>query len=418
MSVTDPALAAARAVDEQRLWRRHMELAEIGATAKGGVDRQALSAEDAAARRLMATWAAELGLQASTDAIGNLFLRRPGREDAAAVLTGSHLDSQPTGGKFDGAYGVLAGLEALQAIEAAGIETRRPLEVVAWTNEEGSRFQPGVMGSGVFSGHMALDAMLEVTDRQGTNVRDALASFLAATPGVARRDDNEAPAAYIEAHIEQGPLLERDGKTIGVVQGVQGLRWFAIEVIGEAAHAGTTPLAVRRDALKAAAQMVGALEAAMADESDRVRFTVGRFEVAPNSPNTVPARVFFTIDFRHPEQAVIDALCGQVEPVCRANARGCEVRVTQTSDEAPAIFHAPVVDSVRRAAEALTLPHMDIMSGAGHDAMNLVALCPTGMIFVPCAGGVSHNEAEAATPADLAAGTRVLAAALVELADA
>ncbi len=418
MGLTDPALAAARAVDERRLWRRHMELAEIGATPNGGVNRQALSAEDAAARHLMVSWAKELGLEAASDAIGNLFLRRPGREETAAVLTGSHLDSQPTGGKFDGAYGVLAGLEALEAIAAAGIETRRPLEVVAWTNEEGSRFQPGVMGSGVFSGHMALDAMLEAADGRGTRVREALDVFLTATPGVPERDGSEAPAAYIEAHIEQGPLLERNGKTIGVVQGVQGLRWFAIEVIGEAAHAGTTPLAERRDALKAAAQMVGALEAAMADRSDRVRFTVGRFEVAPNSPNTVPARVFFTIDFRHPEQAVIDALCGQVEPLCRANARGCEIRVTQTSDEAPAIFHPPVVDTVRRAAEALELPHMDIMSGAGHDAMNLVTLCPTGMIFVPCAGGVSHNEAEAATPADLAAGTRVLAAALVELANA
>ena len=417
-AVSAAAAAAAAAVDQERLWRRLMAMAEHGATAAGGVNRQALSAEDAAARRTMVDWAGALGLDASSDAIGNLFLRRPGREPAAApVMTGSHLDSQPMGGRFDGAYGVLAGLEAIEAIAEAGIETRRPLELVAWTNEEGSRFQPGCMGSGVFAGRMALPELLGLTDAAGMRLESALVELLAATPGLPERPP-WVPAAYLEAHIEQGPILEREGLPVGVVGGVQGMRWFSVEVAGEAAHAGTTPMRRRRDALQAALAMLAALDKAMADDSDRVRFTVGRFEVAPNSPNTVPARVFFTIDFRHPDAATIDALCGRIEPICREHAGDCEVTVRQTMDEPPCLFDPAVVGQIRAAAAGLGLPHRDIMSGAGHDAVNLAPLCPTGMVFVPCAGGVSHNEAESARPEDLAAGTRVLAASLVALAEA
>lgn len=412
------AQRAAAAVDEDRLWQRLMDMARHGATPAGGVNRQAFSAEDAEARKTMVTWAEELGLQCTTDEIGNLFLRRPGRDPSAGiVMTGSHLDSQPTGGKFDGAYGVLAGLEVLQAIASAGIETRRGLEVVAWVNEEGSRFQPGATGSLVFSGKKAAADFHASTDSAGVTLGEELDALLAATPDLGPRPTEPGLAAYIEAHIEQGPILEDGALAIGVVEAVQGSRWFSVEVRGDAAHAGTTPLGKRRDALRAAAAMVERLGREMHDPEDRVRFTVGRFEVEPNSPNTVSARVFFTIDFRHPEQEVIDRLTALIEPVCQELAGGCEVTVTRTINVPPTPFDTEVVDTIDRCAEGLSLPRTRMISGAGHDAMHLAAITPTGMIFIPCEKGISHNEIENTTPADTANGARVLAAALVELAN-
>lgn len=417
-AISHSARKAAAAVDQDRLWHRLMEMAQHGATPRGGVNRQAFSAEDAAARRLIVGWAEALGLQLATDPIGNLFLRRPGRDpDAPPVMAGSHLDSQPMGGKFDGAYGVLAAFEALEAVSEAGIETQRSIEAVAWVNEEGSRFQPGTMGSGLFTGLMRLDDLLAVKDREGITVEADLRRLLEATPQVKMRESGYPLAAYLEAHIEQGPLLEQAGMPIGVVEGVQGLRWFTIEVEGEAAHAGTTPLRFRKDALKAAAAMVTALGEVMADESDTVRFTVGRFEVTPNSPNTVPAHVLFTIDFRHPDQAVIDRLTARIEPTCQAHAEGCAVTVRQTVDSAPTLFDPQVVQLVDACSKALDLERMPMVSGAGHDAMYLAKVCPSGMVFVPCEGGISHNEVENAKPSELAAGARVLTAALTELAE-
>ena len=410
--------AAAKAVDGERLWRRLMEMAAIGATAQGGVNRQSLSVEDRGARRQLLDWATELGFGASIDEVGNLFVRRAGSDpEAPPVLTGSHLDSQPTGGKFDGAYGVIAGFEALEAIDRAGLETRRAIEVVAWTNEEGSRFQPGAMGSAVFAGDLRLADLLANTDRDGTTIEQALALTLAATPEPVRRQTGFAVAAYLEAHIEQGPRLEATGNTIGVVSAIQGIRWFTVEVFGEEAHAGTTPLRQRKDALKAALAMIGALETWMADAADIVRFTVGRFEVRPGAPSTVPGHVLFTIDLRHPDAATIDRLGAGIEATCRANARACRFSITQTIDAPPTDFDPAVIDLVRRQADALGLTNMTMPSGAGHDAMHLAPLCPSGMIFVPCEKGISHNEAEAADPADLAAGARLLAACLVELAN-
>jgi N-carbamoyl-L-amino-acid hydrolase len=404
---------AAAAVDERRLWQRHAEMAKIGGTAKGGVNRQALTEEDGRARARLAVWAKARGFAVSSDAIGNLFVRRPGRDpQATPVVTGSHLDSQPTGGRFDGTYGVLAGFEVLEALEDTGIETRRPVEVVAWTNEEGSRFQPGCMGSMVFSGRLRLEDALAVADRTGATVRDALDALGLA--GLELRAPQAA--AYVEAHIEQGPLLEAEGRTIGAVTGIQGCRWFAIELRGEEAHAGTTPHTVRKDAFKAALAICAALEQLMADPEDRVRFTVGRFEVAPGSPNTVPGHVFFTVDFRHPDPAVLTRLGDRVALVAREHARGCAVSVTETLTSPPVAFDERIVNRVAATAEALGLPHRRMVSGANHDARFLAELCPTGMIFVPCERGVSHNEAENARPGDLAAGARVLAEVLLELA--
>jgi N-carbamoyl-L-amino-acid hydrolase len=408
----------ASAIDSDRLWRRHMELAQIGATARGGVNRQALSAEDGRARAILLDWAKARGFAGSVDPIGNLFIRRPGGDQTAIpVVTGSHLDTQPTGGRFDGVYGVLAGLEALEAMSDIGLATRRPIDLVVWTNEEGSRFAPTTMGSAVFAGTLSLDRVLLTRDAAGVSVGDALAQTLAAAPVEGRRPLGFPIAAYVEAHIEQGPILEAQQKVIGAVTAIQGLRWFSIEVIGQAAHAGTTPRRRRRDAFSAAVAMVAALERLMLDDTDTARFTVGRVEVAPNSPNTVPARAFFTVDFRHPDAAILARLGDQVATVCRANARGCEVRIAETIRSEPAAFSAAIVSSVTAAALRLGLPHMDIVSGATHDAKFMTGRCPTGMIFIPCRDGVSHCEEEEASPEHVAAGTRVLAEILLELAN-
>ncbi len=418
MDAMAEALAAAAAVDESRLWARQMAMAEIGATAKGGVNRAALSDEDRRARALMVEWAGDLGFEVATDSIANLYVRRPGRQaDAAPVVTGSHLDSQPRGGKFDGAYGVIGGFEALEAIAQAGIETVRPIDVVAWTNEEGGRFQPGAMGSAVFAGVMRLEDQLGLVDSEGVTLEDALAETLASTPGLPCRPLGHPFAAYVEAHIEQGPRLENEGLTIGAVTGIQGIYWFTVEVSGDEAHAGTTPLRARRDALKAAVAMVSALEELMADESDTVRFTVGRFECHPGSPATVPGHAFFTIDFRHPDPDLIARISAQIAPTCEAHARGCTVTVRPIMEIPPLVFDPTLIDMVEGYAASLGHPVMRMPSGAGHDAGHINHLCRSGMIFVPCERGVSHNEAENATPADLAAGARTLAACLVDLAN-
>ena len=410
--------ALAATIDGERLWRRHMAMAKIGATGRGGVDRQALNRAEAEARALLAGWARERGFTVEVDGIGNLFVRRSGREaELAPVVAGSHLDSQPTGGNFDGVYGVLAGFEVLEAMSDAGIETRRPVDIAAWTNEEGSRFQPATMGSGVFAGALDLEAMLDVRDNGGISVRAALAEALAATPEAGQRALGFTVFAYLEAHIEQGPILEAENRTIGIVGGIQGLRWFAVEATGQTAHAGTAPLKTRRDALSAAVAMIAALEELMRDPTDTVRFTVGRFETSPNSPNTVPNRVFFTIDFRHPEDAVLTRLGDSVREVCERHAGACTVAVTETIRSWPTTFDPHIVDTVRAASESLGLAHMDIVSGATHDAKFLAEVCPAGMIFVPCAGGISHSEEESAEADDLAAGARVLAEVLVDLAN-
>lgn len=405
-------------VSEERLWRRHMEMARIGAIPGNGVNRAALSQEDIAARKVLIGWARERNFEVGVDAIGNLFVRRPGRDAAAApVMTGSHMDSQPRGGRFDGIYGVLAGLEALQAIDEAGVKTRRPIELVAWTNEEGGRFQPCTMGSAVYTGARRLEDFFDVRDNEGVALRDALAQTLAATPGLAQRPVKAPAAAYIEAHIEQGPLLENARKTIGVVTGIQGLRWFNVEVFGKTDHAGTTPLALRQDALRDAVNIIHALQELTRDATDTARFTVGRMLVTPNSPNSVASHVQFSVDVRHPDPATVDRLGNAVEPAARQAAKQCTVKVTPTLHDDPCVFDPGVIDAVERAAQELKLPSMRLPSGASHDAMYLARICPTGMIFVPCEKGVSHNEAENAEPADLAAGARVLTAALLELAD-
>lgn len=412
-------MSGAKSVNEQRLWQRHADMAKLGGTPKGGVNRQALSAEDAAARNQLAGWAKARGFSIFTDAIGNLFVQRAGTDASALpVMSGSHMDSQPTGGRFDGMYGVLAAFEALEALEDAGIATKRPVLAVAWTNEEGSRFQPGAMGSAVFAGHNRLDEMLAQKDWKGVVLRDALAETLKAAPAPMR---DGAPGfavdSYIEAHIEQGPRLENERKTIGVVTAIQGSRRYIVTVDGEEAHAGTTPRAARKDAYAAATRIAAAMYEATTDADDTLRFTIGRVEVSPGSPNTVPGKAVFTIDMRHPQDAVLEAHEATLKAIVAAKAAPCPAGIERVTNVAPTDFDPRVIGLVRDKAVALGLSNMDMPSGAGHDAMHIARLCPTGMIFVPCERGISHNEIENATPGDLAAGTRVLVEVIEALAN-
>ncbi|MDB5778983.1 MAG: allantoate amidohydrolase [Polaromonas sp.] len=404
-------------VSQERLWHRHEQLALIGATATGGVNRQALSPEDVAACLQLVEWGQALGMQASRDAAGNVFLTLPGSDaDAAPVLTGSHLDSQPTGGKYDGVYGVLAALEACEAIRAAGLTPRRRIEVVAWMNEEGSRFAPGMMGSAVFAGVRRLADIEAVQDAQGVRVGSALREAAEALSAIPLRPLGRDVFGYVEAHIEQGPLLERLGKTIGVVTGIQGKRTFQVQVQGEAAHAGTSTRAERRDALMAAVAMVGALNVRMHDELDVLKFTIGRFSVVPNAPSVVPSGVMFSIDLRHPESAVLLELGDAIEAICKANAGPCDVSVKELSKAMSLEFPADMRKRIRDSSNALGISHMDILSTAGHDARYVHEVCPSAMVFIPCHKGITHNEEESITAQDAAAGAKVLTEVLVGLA--
>ncbi len=417
MAMDDTARRAAERVSEERLWHRHMAMAEIGATPAGGVDRQALSAEDAAAQALLIDWGRPLGLKPFTDAIGNLFLRWEGRDPSLPpVLIGSHLDSQPTGGKFDGVFGVLAALETVEAMQEAGLTPLHGIEIVAWMNEEGSRFAPGMMGSEAFAGDRTLDQILPVRDLNGVSVEDALAQVRTVLTDLPILPLGRPVAACVEPHIEQAPVLEATGNVIGVVTGMQGKRTFRVTVTGEEGHAGTVPMAARRDALVAATAMVQAMQAEIAGVDDDIRFTIGRFVVMPNAPSVVAGEVVFSIDLRHPVDAVLRRTGDLLEPICEAARGPCAVKIERLVDVPPIEFSSQVRDLIRDAARAFDYPVLDLLSAAGHDARQINRLAPTGMIFVPCRGGISHNEAEWAEPAHLAAGARVLAAVTVALA--
>ncbi|HET6184624.1 MAG TPA: M20 family metallo-hydrolase [Acetobacteraceae bacterium] len=413
------AAEAAGRVSEARQWERLMTMARIGAIAGDGVDRACLTELDRQARRVLIEWARAIGLSVSIDEAANLWLRREGTEPgAASVLTGSHMDTQPNGGRFDGIYGVIAGLEALEALEAAGARTRRPIEVVAWTNEEGGRFAPGCMGSMAWSGYRPLASFAEVRDPEGVRFADALAAHLAAEADLPRRALGGAPHAYVEAHIEQGPLLEAEGLDIGVVSGIQGSRWFAVTLSGETAHAGTTPLKLRRDAVQDMVRAIATLNALMEDPEDVLRFTVGRIVVEPNTSNSVADRATFTIDLRHPDAAVLRGKGDAIEATVRGAVRDAGVEVREVFSAMPVAFAPEVREAVQRAAAALGLRSRVMPSGAFHDAQFAAAVCPSGMIFVPCRKGISHNPAEYAEPGWLATGTRVLVHTLAELAGA
>jgi N-carbamoyl-L-amino-acid hydrolase len=409
----DQGLKLAGAVSETRQWDRLMELARIGAIPGDGVNRQALTALDREARRLVIGWAEAAGARVTVDDAANLWFRVEGRNpEAAPVITGSHMDSQPAGGRFDGIYGVVAGLEVLSALHDSGIQLDRPLEVVAWTNEEGSRFSPGCMGSMAWAGTKPLSAFAEVTDSEGVRFGDALADHLAAEADIARRPLGGRAHAYIEAHIEQGPKLEAEGLDIGIVSGIQGSRWFTVTIEGESAHAGTTPVSMRRDALQCAVRAINALNVLTADPEDVLRFTVGSFIVEPGSSNSVAGRVRFTIDLRHPDETILAEKGDAITAAVSEAAAPLAVSIEERFRAAPLVFAEPVLASLRDAGAALGLRWTMMPSGAFHDAQLVARTVPSAMIFVPSRKGISHNPAEFSSAAQLAAGTRTLAFAL------
>ncbi len=404
-------------INSDRLWKSLMDLAKIGATAKGGVCRLALSDLDRQGRDLVSGWCKDGGLALTTDQLGNIFARRPGRNNhLPPVMAGSHIDTQPSGGKFDGNYGVMAALEVVRTLNDHNIQTDAPVEVCIWTNEEGSRFQPVMMGSGVFAKIFPLEQALSARDVEGKNVRDELKRIgYAGTAPVGEHPG----AAYFEAHIEQGPILEQRQKTVGVVLGSLGSRWYDVTFSGQDNHAGTTPMDARKDALLGAARLI--------DEVNRIgssdeygRGTVGFMQVKPNSRNVVPGEVRLSVDLRHPNAEKLLEMDARLRAACEKISKelGLQQQIAQVSYFEPTAFNSELVDSVRAGAARLNYSHMDIVSGAGHDAVYVARVIPTAMIFVPCEGGISHNEVESATPQDLAAGCNVLLQVMVERAQA
>lgn len=396
-------------VDGDRLWARLMALAAFGARPDGGVDRPALSATEAQARAQIIAWGRAIGLKPYTDQAANLFLRLEGRDPALPpVLAGSHIDSQPTGGKFDGVYGVLAALEAAEAVVKRGEVPARAIEVVAWTNEEGSRFAPGMTGSDLFTGTKTLDDVRAIQDADGVNVGEAIDAILAADDDVPVRPFGLPLAAYVEPHIEQASKLEQAGIPVGIVSGIQGTRRYRVTVKGEAAHAGTALRRDRRDALMAAVRMIAAMDDAALDPDDTL-LTVGLMQVTPNAPSVVPEAVVFSIDLRHPDNAVVDRMDAAIRQIVEEHKGPCTAQLRQIQ-HSPSLTFPPAMRSVlTEAAHTLGIPCMDVYSAAGHDARQLHYVCPTGMIFVPCRDGISHNPAEWAEPDHLTAGTKVLA---------
>jgi len=404
-------------VSQDRQWQRLMEIAQFGAIAGDGVNRACLTTLDRRARRKLIGWAMEAGATVSVDEAANLWLRREGTDtQAAPVLTGSHMDSQPRGGRFDGIYGVMAGLEAFTAMAQAGISTTRPIELVAWTNEEGARFAPGCMGSMAWAGVKPISAFFDVRDHTGNSFGDALAEHLLAEAELPRRPLGNKPHAYVEAHIEQGPRLEAQGIEIGVVTGIQGSRWFKVTITGESAHAGTTPIAMRRDAVQDTMHAIAALNTLMHDPDDILRFTVGRLTIEPNSGNSVAGSVIFSIDLRHPDQAVLIERGDGIAGVVAGAMKTCESTVEEIFHALPKAFDPLVIGAVEAAARRQGFSNMRLPSGASHDAQFVQPVAPTGMIFVPSHKGISHNPAEYTSPEQLAAGTRVLTEVLLELA--
>lgn len=395
-------------IDGARLWASLMEMARIGATQGGGVRRLALTEEDRQGRALFARWCREAGMTVWTDAVGNLFARREGTDPRAApVLMGSHLDTQPEGGRFDGVYGVLAALEVVRALNDAGATTAKPIEICSWTNEEGARFTPAMLGSAVFAGAMPLADALAREDADGVTLGAALdacgARGTRAATGV-------SVDAYFEAHIEQGPILEASGTTIGVVTGGQAIRWFDVTVTGVAAHAGTTPMRYRKDAWFGAAQMALDIERAVARYAPLGLVTIGQVQVANSSRNTIAANLTFTVDIRHPDDARLDAMERDMRAACESAAasRGLGVAISHCWTSPATPFDPDCVELVSQAVTALGYSNGRIVSGAGHDAIHLARYCPTAMVFIPCVGGLSHNEAEDALPEDVTRGTNVL----------
>lgn len=403
-------------VDAGRLWQRLGTLAKIGATIEGGVDRPALSPLELAARRQAIAWANELGAEVSCDPAGNLFFWRHGSEPTlAAVLTGSYLDSQPGGGKYAGAYGMVAALEALAAIAASGRPPKRSVAAVCWTNGEGSRFTPGYTGSELFAGLRPMAQAFGSEDAAGNTLGDELAKVLAGQGALAQRPLGFVPGAYLEVHLEQGPALETAGKQIGIVTGVQGVRRFQVQVVGEAAHLGTVQRQHRRDALRSTVRIINTLDQFFS--APDMGFAVSQLRVKPNAPSIVPHEATFSVAVRHRENQVLKRMGDTIRLICESEKGLCGFTMVELASTPAVTFDPAVPAVVTRAATALGLAHTSILSLGGHDAQSLHHICPSGIVFVPCKGGISHNAAEEIAFADAEAGAKVLADGLWDLAN-
>jgi N-carbamoyl-L-amino-acid hydrolase len=393
-----------------------MEMGEIGATPAGGCNRQALTDEDKVGRDRFVEWCKVAGCEVRFDAVGNIFARRAGNDDSLPpVLSGSHLDTQPTGGKFDGIFGVLATLEAIETMNDHGVQTEHPIEVVVWTNEEGCRFDTAMMGSAVWSGDMTLDDAHALTDRDGKTVGDELVR-LGHKGNVPAR--HVSVKAAFEAHIEQGPVLEAEGKTIGIVTGVQHMSRHRIRITGKETHAGPSPMSIRQDPMMALADFLPRLYEMAESHAPDARLTFGFISASPGSSNTVPGELELTVDIRHPNKAAYDTMVSSYQQIVED---ACDRHNTPVAMEcfwqAPGVeFDAACVDSVRRATQDTGYDSMELVSGAGHDACNVAAVAPTSMIFIPCKDGLSHNESESAEPEHVEAGANVLLLAILDQA--
>jgi N-carbamoyl-L-amino-acid hydrolase len=401
-------------IDGERLWDELMETAEIGGTPKGGICRLTLTDLDRQVRDWFRARCEALGCTVTIDDMGAMFARRPGqRNDVLPIAMGSHLDTQPTGGKFDGVLGVLGALEALRTMVQAGYETYAPIEVINWTNEEGSRFAPAMVSSGVFAGAFTHEWANANKDREGI-------TFGAALDQIGYRGDQRCGdhplSAFFELHIEQGPILEAENKEIGIVTGVQGMRWYEVTVTGQDAHTGATPMRLRKNALLGAARIVDRINAIADAHKPDALGAVGLMEVRPNSRNVVPGEVFFCVDLRHPDNVVLAQLETEYNACLRevCDPLGLTVSSTCIWDQPPVRFNADCVSSVRRAASLSGFSAREIVSGAGHDAAYVSRVAPTAMIFVPCRDGVSHNEAEFTSKEQCAAGAQVLLQAVLD----
>ncbi|WP_423822134.1 M20 family metallo-hydrolase [Salinisphaera sp. SPP-AMP-43] len=411
----------ATALDGEAFWQNMQDSAAIGRRCGGGIKRLALDDADIEARRWLITRGEALGCQAYFDDAANVFIRREGQDPTAApLLLGSHLDSQPAAGIYDGALGVISGLAVLQTVAALDMAHRRPIELVSWTNEEGARFTPGMTGSSVFAGAANLDTLGDACDADGIRLRDALNATLAALAATRALQRAQAPQpyAYLETHIEQGPVLEEQGLPVGVVTGIQGVRWFRFTVTGVAGHAGTTPRSLRQDAFDGACRLANTLRETATDTEEQVRFTIGRFEVEPGAVNTIPDRVTFTVDLRHPNATKLEALEASFRQLSRRDWAGCHVQLERLIDKAPIAFPTDLTDLLANSVTTAGLPAAPrMMSGAFHDALYLASICPTAMLFVPCEAGISHHPSEHVEKADAIAACRVLAAAVEQLLD-
>ena len=400
-------------IDIERLWQSLMTMGEIGATEAGGVARLALGDQDKAARDLFTAWCEAAGLEVRVDRLGNMFGRRQGQDPGRPpILFGSHLDSQPKGGRFDGALGVLAALEVVRTLNDAKIRTEAPLEIVNWSDEEGCRFGSGMWASAAFAGLITVEAALATADWRGTTVATELQRI-----GYA----GDAPVGgypidcFLECHIEQGPKLEAAGLKVGIVSGASAQRVYRVTVEGTEGHAGTVPMSKRRDALLGAARMVDSLHRLAVEVDDDMVLTIGAFDVLPNGRSTIPGKVIFAVDNRHPKGAVLEKTATNIEATCQRIAQDLSlaVEIAEQSRRDEIKFDDGLNQLLRTEAERLGLGYLELTSGAGHDACKLADLAPTAMIFVPCRGGVSHREDEWAEPADLEAGANLLLKAVL-----